>query len=96
MVCALLWAAQDSGRLKDMLKKLKGEGQRGAFQGLSSNEEVLLYHLPSTAYCLQSMIVILTLLCCWAQLGVDHCHAIDRLAVTCWSRCCSHMFGSLS
>ena len=53
MVCALLWAARDPGRLKDTLETLNAKVTEGAFQGLSSKEKEILYGylLPSIIYC---------------------------------------------
>ena len=78
MVCALLWAAQDPGRLKGTLKILNAKAAQGAFKGLSRKEKVILYgyRLPSTTYHLQSMSVVPSPLCCWARIGVDHYYAI--------------------
>ena len=76
MVCALLWAAQDPGRLQVMLEALSAKAAEGAFQGLSGEEKVILYgyrlRLPSTVYHLQSMSVISSPLCCWARIEVNH------------------------
>ena len=79
IIWALLWAAQDPGRLKDMLEILNAKAAEGAFQGLSGEEKVILYgyslRLPSTVYHLQSMSVISSPLCCCARIGTNHYYA---------------------
>ena len=98
MVCALLWTAQDPGRLNDILKILNDKAAQGAFQGLSRKEKVncmaivyrLSYIISPTAHECHMFTSLL--------LGTDWGRSLlcDRaFAVTNWSRCCSHMHGRL-